>query len=191
MKRNFVVRKEAAYARFVPMRVVEPNFRHEVRPGFPRAVRALVNAQIQLDSINPITNDPKDEYLYGYNAGKRQRAQEYASEAHLAALKTGDAYSADRIREKFQLTLEQQKANMILLSTDEMAALFKNAKTEHTRKPLFLEQGANHDSPETRDLIGQLVEMRHILLEEGADRMEAFCAYCKEIVNNILAPDSD
>jgi|GEM_PF-6499085 len=191
MSKNFVVRKDAAFARFVPRRVVEPNFRQEVRSGFPRSVRALINAQICLDEIRSPMNPPHDDYIYGYNAGKRLRAQEYAAEAHLEALRAGDWDSANRIRKKFELTAAQLEAHVDALSDKEWEVLQeKGREAKIEGKLLFIQDELAQPPQEAATVVDELMRMGHISLEEGANKLEVFAAYCTKLLNNILDPKS-
>ena len=193
MKRNFVVRKEAAHARFVPLRVVEPNFRHETWPGFPRNVRAVINAQIQLNSIirGPIES-PRDDYIYGYNAGKRHFAKEYATVAFLSALKKADSDSMQRIAKKFGLTSKEVEEHLMSFSAAQRNLLQDERQIAKSReeRPMFISEEIKESDKHTTLLIDELGRMGHLIIEEGADRLEAFGAYCRVLVNNILNPDS-
>lgn len=187
MSKNFVIREDAARARFVPMRVVEPNFRREVRPGFPRGVRAIINAQIQLDALRTPMDPPRDDYIYGYNAGKRAQAQAYAAEAHLAALKAGDWDSANRIRKKFQLTFEQLESHVDALTDEQWAKLQEKGNSKKNSGKLDFLQNELKDPPsESLSIVDELSRIGHIIMSKDADKVQVFAAYCTKLVENIL-----
>ncbi|MBD3397605.1 hypothetical protein GF412_00525 [Candidatus Micrarchaeota archaeon] len=188
MNKAFVI--QAASARDVPRKMVEPNARTRVIPQFPKTIRGLVEARTALDSVDVLSpkHSPFREAVYGYNAGRREMARKLAISVHLEALKKGDMDSAERIAKKFGLSPEDVDANFECLSEKELCRLQKTGPFQDGHpKARFIEDEIREETPEIQQTIDRLLEKRLIVfVEGGADRLAAFSEYCHVLVENIL-----